>query len=142
MCVVVSFAVGQDWAARFRAVPSSSRCVENEAIYTSQPHLAGTEGDRWMADFTFDSFTKSGLQNVVLDEHKVLLTYPLSTSVVMHSPIAFTASLKEPVVREDPTSGDSRIVPPFNAYSANGSLTAAVVYANYGRPEGERQTGS
>jgi hypothetical protein len=138
IALVVGCALGDgDWGARFRAIPSASRCVENEAIYTSQPHLAGTPGDRWMAEYTYAAFKSSGLQNVVMDEHSVLLTYPLSASVVMSQPVHFQASLTEPVVEEDPTSGDSRIVAPYNAYSANGSATAAAVYANYGRPEGE-----
>ncbi len=113
--------------------------VEAEAVYTSQPHVAGTEGDRWMAEYTYAAFKSAGLANVQLDAHDVLLSYPLGSSVVMTRPVSFKASLTEPVIEEDPTSGDSRIVSPFNAYSANGSVVAAVVYANYGRPEGKQE---
>lgn len=46
-----------------------------------------------------------------------------------------TLNCSEPAITGDPTSSDSRVLPPFNAYSANGTVTATLVYANYGRQE-------
>src|SRR5256885_6164013 len=43
--------------------------------------------------------------------------------------------MKEPVVKEDPsTSQKSEQLPTYNAYSADGDVTAPLVYVNYGVP--------
>jgi N-acetylated-alpha-linked acidic dipeptidase len=88
-----------------------------------------------MAEFTLQRFKDAGLDNAHIDEHDVYLTYPLSASLSMSSPIVYNATLTEPYIPEDPTSGDSRIIFPFNAYSASGIVQAPMVYVNYGRPE-------
>jgi N-acetylated-alpha-linked acidic dipeptidase len=46
--------------------------------------------------------------------------------------VAFEASLKEDVLKEDPTTGFETSIPTFHGYSANGNVTAPVVYVNYG----------
>jgi N-acetylated-alpha-linked acidic dipeptidase len=49
---------------------------------------------------------------------------------------AFTATLKEPVVAEDPTSNQTaEQLPTYNAYSADGDVTGPLVYVNYGTRE-------
>jgi N-acetylated-alpha-linked acidic dipeptidase len=54
----------------------------------------------------------------------------------MVSPTAFKASLVEPALPVDPTSGQkSEQLPTFNAYSIDGDVTGPLVYVNYGRPE-------
>ncbi len=46
--------------------------------------------------------------------------------------VAFEASLQEDVLETDPTTGLDSSVPTFHGYSANGNVTAPVVYVNYG----------
>ena len=53
----------------------------------------------------------------------------------MTAPARFRAQLKEPVVADDPNSGDIGQLPTYNAYSATGDVTAPLVYVNYGVPE-------
>jgi N-acetylated-alpha-linked acidic dipeptidase len=47
--------------------------------------------------------------------------------------------LQEAGVSEDPDSTDTGALPTFNAYSADGDVTAELVYVNYGTPEDYEQ---
>jgi N-acetylated-alpha-linked acidic dipeptidase len=54
----------------------------------------------------------------------------------MLQPTSFTASLREPALTEDPTSGQTaEQLPTYNAYSADGDVTAPLIYVNYGSRE-------
>jgi N-acetylated-alpha-linked acidic dipeptidase len=141
MCVRLIFLLtfcmmaNSDWGSILRDLPSVARLIENEQVLSSQPHVAGSLGDRWLANFTYQRFLESKLENVVVDEQIVLLSKPISASVSMIFPAPYNASLFEPFIPEDPSTGDDRIICPFNAYSASGTVSAPLVYANYGRVE-------
>jgi N-acetylated-alpha-linked acidic dipeptidase len=63
---------------------------------------------------------------------------PVTRTLELLAPERFTASLAEPALQEDPTSGQADQLPTYNAYSADGDVTAELVYVNYGRPEDYR----
>jgi len=69
----------------------------------------------------------------------VLLNRPSQRSVQLLNSdrsINFTASLEEPALAVDPTSGSRASIPPFVAYTASStSLIAPLVFVNYGRVE-------
>src|SRR5205823_4836374 len=46
----------------------------------------------------------------------------------------FHAKLMEPAISFDLTSAHPDIVPPYNAYSGDGDVTAPLIYVNYGLP--------
>jgi N-acetylated-alpha-linked acidic dipeptidase len=49
--------------------------------------------------------------------------------------VQFTASLTEPAIKEDSTSGlTAEQLPTYNAYSSDGDVTGQLVYVNYGTP--------
>ena len=104
--------------------------------YTRKSHLAGQGKD--LADWTNDKFQEFGLDSEIVPYY-VYLNYPGKSSLQLvdkdAGSIVFEASLKEDVLKEDPTTGNSDGVPVFHGYSANGSATAQFVYANYGRKE-------
>ena len=54
-------------------------------------------------------------------------------------PERYVAKLKEPPVDVDGDSNDAGQLPSFNAYSADGDVTADLVYVNYGTPEDYEQ---
>ena len=55
--------------------------------------------------------------------------------VELLEPVKFTAKLQEPTVPGDPTSNQhAEQLPTYNAYSADGDVTAPLVYVNYGVP--------
>ena len=60
------------------------------------------------------------------------MPWPLETTVELVAPEKYTLRIKEPVLPEDPDSGDQ--TPLYNAYSGDGDVTGEVVYVNYGMP--------
>lgn len=52
----------------------------------------------------------------------------------MTSPTSYKALLKEPALQEDATSGQTGQLPTYNAFSADGNVTAELVFVNYGLP--------
>ena len=59
-----------------------------------------------------------------------------SARVELVEPTHFTAKLQEPPIPGDPTSNQqSEQLPPYNAYSIDGDVTAPLIYVNYGIPE-------
>src|SRR5581483_7028833 len=65
----------------------------------------------------------------------VLFPTPAERVVELVAPTRFTAKLQEPTVPADPTSRQhAEQLPTYNAYSADGDVTAPLVYVNYGVP--------
>src|SRR5260370_25926814 len=67
------------------------------------------------------------------------MPYPAERGVELVAPEKYTLKLQEPVVAQDPTSAEQGALPTFNAYSADGDVTADLVYVNYGTPEDYEQ---
>src|SRR5258706_5398811 len=63
------------------------------------------------------------------------MPYPKERVLDLMEPSRYRAQLREPVVSDDQDSSDPGQLPTFNAYSADGDVTAQLVYVNYGRPE-------
>jgi N-acetylated-alpha-linked acidic dipeptidase len=124
-------------ADKYLDIPNPSRIYEHLAYYTSLPHVAGTAEDYETAHYTLQKLKEYGLE-AWIEEEEVLLNYPNtkgSLSIVDPPDMRFTASMEEPYIKEDWSSKDSRIVPPFNGYAPSGNVTAELVYLNYGREE-------
>ncbi len=119
---------------RLRAMAESNKIREFMTRMASEPHHAGSPGSRAVADFALAKFKEFGLE-ARIDTFDVLLPYPVQRSLEIVSPIRYVAKLRETVVKNDPDSSHANQLPSYNAYSANGDLTAQVVYANYGMPE-------
>src|SRR5215471_13903694 len=120
--------------AQFRAVPQGASAREHLRRLTAEPHVAGTPEDRATAIYVRDQMRLFGLP-AELKEYQVWLNYPKTDPIVeLIAPRREKLSVREAVLREDPTSSNSRITPLFNGYSASGDVTAPLVYANYGLP--------
>ena len=100
---------------------------------TEHPHIAGSARSMEVADRVRRALDGAGLQTEVRD-YVVHLSTPRSVTVDIVSPIAEALVVREPATPEDPDSADKELGPAFVAYSASGSVTAPVVYANYGLP--------
>jgi hypothetical protein len=102
--------------------------------------LSGTQGGHDMANFIEAEFKSYGLK-AHKEEYHAYLSYPTNNnelSVVNDAgTVVFTLDLYEKPISEDGTSNiDPQLIPPFNAYSANGTIPRGkLVYANYGRLE-------
>ncbi|XP_062873217.1 N-acetylated-alpha-linked acidic dipeptidase 2 [Trichomycterus rosablanca] len=107
--------------------------------FTRLPHLAGTEQNLRLAEQIREEWLAFGLDSAELVWYDVLLSYPNKTrpnyvSIVdQHGAEILNSSLAEPVPEgyEDVTD----IVPPYNAFSAQGQPEGELVYVNYGRTE-------
>ncbi len=119
---------------RFQAVPSPEKLREYMRTITEEPHHAGAPGSRKVAEYVLATFKSWGL-NAQIEEFEALMPYPTERVVELVSPERYVAKLREPPVEADPDSTDAGLLPSFNAYSADGDVTAELVYVNYGTPE-------
>ena len=122
------------WEEQFRAVPTSQSAREHLRRLTLEPHIAGSKEDYATAVYVRDQLRSYGLP-AELKEYDVWLNYPRTPSVLeLITTRRQQLNTHEAVVPGDPTSSNPKITPLFNGYSANGDVTAPVVYANYGLP--------
>ena len=119
---------------QLRAVPSPERIREHVRTISASPHWAGGPGSRRVAEFALAQFKAAGL-DAWIEEHEAYMPMPTERRVRLVAPRSYELRLAEPVVAEDPDSGDAGQLPTFNAYSADGDVTAELVYVNYGVPE-------
>ncbi len=120
--------------AVMRATPDTARLREYLRIMSAEPHHAGSPMSRTVAEYALARFREWGL-DARLDSNEALMPYPVMRRVEMVSPTTFVAQLQEPAIPEDHDSGDRNQLPTFNAYSADGDVTADLVYVNYGTPD-------
>ncbi|XP_039110157.1 N-acetylated-alpha-linked acidic dipeptidase 2 isoform X3 [Hyaena hyaena] len=107
--------------------------------FTKLPHLAGTEQNLLLAKKIQTQWKKFGLDSAKLVHYDVLLSYPNETNAnyisIMdeHGIEIFNTSYLEP-----PPHGYenvTNIVPPYNAFSAQGMPEGDLIYVNYARTE-------
>jgi len=101
---------------------------------TEEPHQAGSERNRRLAEYTRDRFLEYGLEDVQLLEYEVLLPFPREIKVSMLEPFEYQASLREDGYEVDKDSWSSDVGPVYLGMSASGDVTAEVIYANSGNP--------
>ncbi len=119
---------------RLRATAEANKIREFMTRMASEPHHAGSPASRAVAEFALEKFKEFGLE-ARIETFDALIPYPTQRVLEVLSPVRYTAKLREPIVKDDPDSSDLNQLPTFNAYSANGDITAPAVYANYGLPE-------
>jgi N-acetylated-alpha-linked acidic dipeptidase len=118
----------------FRSVPTADSAREHLRLLTAEPHVAGTKEDYATAIYVRDKIRSYGIPSE-LKEYEVLLPYPKQPGIVeLVSPRRERLTVKEPVISEDPSSKNPKIIPLFNGYSPSGDVTAPLVYVNYGLP--------
>jgi N-acetylated-alpha-linked acidic dipeptidase len=123
--------------AQARAVPSRDTLRALVRALSAVPHEAGTDRSRHVAELLLARFRAMGL-NARIEQFEALMPRPLTRTLELLGPEPWAASLREPALSQDPTSGQADQLPTFNAYSPDGDVTAELVYVNYGRPEDYR----
>jgi N-acetylated-alpha-linked acidic dipeptidase len=102
---------------------------------TARPHHTGSTYGKENADFLAEQFKSWGYETNT-EVFYVLFPTPKKRLLEMFLPERYSAKLTEPEIPEDATSGQkSEQLPPYNAYSCDGDVTAEVVYVNYGVPK-------
>jgi len=101
---------------------------------SARPHHVGSPYGKENAEFIASQFRAWGFDTQI-EEFSVLFPTPKTRIVELISPEKYTAKLTEPAIAEDATSNQaSEQLPVYNAYSADGDVTAPLVYVNYGVP--------
>ncbi|MDE3182181.1 MAG: M28 family peptidase [Bacteroidota bacterium] len=113
---------------------SAENIGETMKILSAYPHHLSSPGSRKNAEFILSQFKKWGWDAQIETFH-VLFPTPKTRLLEMTSPTTYKALLKEPALKEDPTSGQSGQLPTYNAYSADGDVTGELVFVNYGLPD-------
>jgi N-acetylated-alpha-linked acidic dipeptidase len=99
----------------------------------ARPHHLGSPYDKDNAEFIAGLFRSWGY-DVTITDYQVLFPTPLVRKLELVG-TKYVASLAEPPLKEDPTTNQTaEALPPFNVYSADGDVTAELVYVNYGVP--------
>jgi N-acetylated-alpha-linked acidic dipeptidase len=119
---------------KFKAIPTPDEERRQHRIFTSAPHLAGSERNNELARYIADEWRKQGLEDVVLRRYDVYSTAPKSSFLEMVAPVHYQASLHEHSYDEDPDTKDPAVSLAWMGMSLSGEITAPVVYAHSGNP--------
>ncbi|SKB87125.1 M28 family metallopeptidase [Dyadobacter psychrophilus] len=104
-------------------------------LMTAYPHQVGSAYGLKNALFIKDKLTSWGFDTKIDTVH-VLFPTPKLRVLELTEPTKFKASLMEKPFKEDATSAQTKdVLPPYHAYSANGDVTAELVFVNYGIPD-------
>jgi len=122
-----------EWEQKMRAIPKPDLLREYMKRLSAKPHHVGSDYDRNNAEWILSKFKEWGL-DAHIENFDVLFPTPIERVLELVEPERFRAQLKEPVIAEDPNSGDANQLPTYNAYSADGDVTGELVYVNYGVP--------
>ncbi len=122
------------WEKQFRALPDPTNMREHMRRLSARPHNVGAAFDKENAEWILAQFNAYGW-DAQIETFEVLFPTPKVRVVEMVAPTRFVAKLEEPAVPADPTSSQhAEQLPTYNAYSADGDVTAPLVYVNYGVP--------
>ncbi len=121
------------WEQQARAIPDSVRIGEFIKRFSARPHLAGTPQSKRTADEILAQLREYGL-DAHIEQFEALLPTPEVRIIEITAPVKLRLKLDEPAIPGDPNSRDAGMIPPYNAYSGDGDVTAPLVYANYGLP--------
>ncbi len=126
--------VEREWEGKFRSIPSPDNLREYMKRLAARPHHVGSPYDKENAEWILSRFKEWGW-DAHIENFDVLFPTPKERLVEMLEPTPFRAKLEEPTVAGDPTSSQhDEQLPTYNAYSADGDVTAPLVYVNYGVP--------
>jgi N-acetylated-alpha-linked acidic dipeptidase len=125
----------REWEAKLRAIPNPENLRAYMQRLAARPHHVGSAYDKENAEWILSKFKEWGL-DANIERFDVLFPTPKDRLVELLEPQQFTAKLQEPTVAADPTSNQhAEQLPSYNAYSADGDVTAPLVYVNFGVPE-------
>jgi len=120
-----------DYERTLNLEPDPDRIARTHEALASEPHPAGTAGDRQTVDRLKRLFEEAGL-TVSEQEIWVYLSHFKGAEVEIVSPVREALPIREEALEEDPYSGRPGLNPGWNAYSASGDVAGEIVYVNRG----------
>ncbi len=130
-----SAAAQRDLERRFNGLINADNERTFHRYFTSEPHPAGTEQNKKVAEYIAATWKKQGLEDVVIRQYDVLSSLPKEVSLEMVSPKPYKAGLREDAYDVDPDTKNPALRGGWLSMSASGDVTAPVVYAHSGNPE-------
>jgi N-acetylated-alpha-linked acidic dipeptidase len=122
------------WERKFDSMLSNGNQDQWMKFMTSKPHHIGSPHGKANAEFMADLFKQWGYDTRVETFH-VLFPSPKTRALELMGSKPFKAKLEELVLKEDRTSGvKTDMLPTYNAFSADGDVTAELVFVNRGIP--------
>jgi N-acetylated-alpha-linked acidic dipeptidase len=126
--------VEREWEAKFSVLPDAARMREAMRRLSARPHHVGSPYDKANAEWIRDQFRSYGW-DAQIESFDVLFPTPKDRLVELVAPSVHRAALQETGLAIDPTSGQrGEQLPSYVAYSADGDVTAPLVFVNYGVP--------
>ncbi len=119
---------------KFDLSMSAVRIGETIKELSAIPHSLGSPGGKTIAEAIAKRFTSYGFDTKI-ETYQVLFPTPKTRVLEVLSSSGVKLLLKEPTLAEDETSGQADQLPIYNAWSADGDVTAELVFVNYGLPE-------
>lgn len=102
-------------------------------LFSAKPHAIGSPQGKLVAEQILAAFKSYGW-DAKIETYHVLFPTPKVRVLELTAPTTYKALLKEPALKEDGTSNQEGQLPTYNAWSADGDVTAELVYVNYGIP--------
>jgi N-acetylated-alpha-linked acidic dipeptidase len=118
---------------RFLSGVSPDFISREHASLTRQPHVAGSEGARAVAEQLRSELRRLGLETEIV-EYQCFLSTARKVAVEVVAPARRVLDVSEPASPEDPSTGHPGLSSGYVAYSASGVVSGPVVYVNYGLP--------
>ena len=118
----------------FDAQLSAIRAGENIKLLSSVPHHVGSAGGKFVADEIVKVFKTAGWDTKI-ETYQLMFPIPITRTLEMSGATNYKAKLKETPLKEDATSNQADQLPTYNCWSADGDVTANLVFVNYGLPE-------
>jgi len=122
---------------KFRTIPDPGHVEANLRHLTSEPHLAGTDGSKRVADWLLAQYQSYGFDAQIV-KYSVWMAQPKEVKLELVAPLKQALATPEEPIAEDKDTYDKRAVVGFNAYVPSADVTAPVVYVNYGTLEDYR----
>ncbi len=123
-----------DLESRFDGLLKRENLRDWMKFLSAKPHHVGSLKGKQNAEFMLGLFRSWGY-DAKIEQFDVLFPTPKTRLLEMTLPEKFTARLAEPTVVGDATSGQmDEQLPTYNAFSADGDVTAPIIYVNYGIP--------
>jgi N-acetylated-alpha-linked acidic dipeptidase len=118
----------------FDAQLSAKRVGENIKLLSAVPHHVGSVGGKMVASEIAKVFKDAGWDTKI-ETYQLMFPTPITRVLEMSGATNYKAKLKETPLKEDATSNQADQLPTYNCWSADGDVTANLVFVNYGLPE-------
>src|SRR5258706_1250545 len=117
-----------DWEKQFDAQLNAQNLDTWLQFLSSHPHHVGSPQDKANAEYMASLFRSWGYQTEIASYY-VLFPTPKSRLLELNGSKPYKAKLMETGVKEDKTTNQfSEQLPTYNAYSADGDVTAELVF--------------